>query len=94
MPGTPAGLPAGLVPSRSAEPSGHTLAESTDLGGYPPAPPGAPPGYPPGPGHGQFGRHGASSPARKPSPAKRRARRSRIAALAIVIIGVLVVGLA
>ncbi len=48
----------------------------------------------PAAGRSRSARHGTSSPARKPSRPSRRARRSRIAALAIVVIGVLVVGLA
>ncbi len=50
------------------------------------------------PGGSRPARHVAPSPAprsgRKSSPATRRAKRSRIAALAIVVVGVLVVGLA
>ncbi len=74
--------------------------------GYPPGP-GTPVDLTPGPnGTGpqpqltgaappsRPARKGPSSPARKPSPAKRRARRSRIAALVIVVVGILGVGLA
>jgi hypothetical protein len=92
-PGAPPGYPPGPVPGGP--------------GDFVPGPPG-PPGQNgtgpqpqltgaarPAPGRGRSARHGAPpSPARTPSPAKRRARRSRIAALAIVVIGVLVVGLA
>ena len=52
----------------------------------------------PAPGGGRAARHVAPGPAprpgRKSSPAIRRAKRSRIAALAIVALGVLVIGLA
>ena len=52
----------------------------------------------PAPGGGRAARHVAPGPAprpgRKSSPAIRRAKRSRIAALAIVAVGVLVIGLA
>ena len=120
VPGTPGGFPAGLVPSPSAEPSGHALTAAGDLAGLRacrtsgvPACPRAwcasrprarterhgPPaaavrGRPPAPGAGRSARHGASSPARKASAANRRAKRSRIAAVAIVVVGVLVIGLA
>jgi cell division protein FtsI/penicillin-binding protein 2 len=73
----------------------------------PPAPPGTVPPAPSGPStpsrpgsrpRGREARHVAPSPSRRPgrtsSPAVRRARRSRIAALAITAIGVLVIGLA
>jgi hypothetical protein len=85
-PGAPPRYPPGLGPGAPGD-----LAPGRNGTGPQPQLAGA---APPAPGHGQFARHGASSPARKPSPAKRRARRSRIAALAIVVIGVLVVGLA
>jgi cell division protein FtsI/penicillin-binding protein 2 len=48
----------------------------------------------PSPGRTRPTRHGAPSASRKPSPPNRRARRAKIAALAIVVVGVLVVGLA
>jgi cell division protein FtsI/penicillin-binding protein 2 len=51
----------------------------------------------PGPGGSRAARHGAPSQAARPgrkSPATRRAKRSRIAAVAIVAVGVLVIGLA
>ena len=62
--------------------------------------PGARPARParPAPGRGRAARHVAPSssgrPGRKASPATRRAKRSRIAALGIVVVGVLVIGLA
>jgi hypothetical protein len=86
-PGPGPGAPGDLMPGLNGTGPLPQLA-----GAAPPARP-VPPAFS-APGRGQPARHGASSPARKPSPAKRRARRSRIAALAIVVIGVLVVGLA
>jgi hypothetical protein len=91
-PGAPPGYPPGLGPGGPGDltPGRNGTGPQPRLAGAAlPVPPASP-----APGRGQPARHGPSSPARKPSPAKRRARRSRIAALAIVVVGVLVVGLA
>jgi hypothetical protein len=83
-PGPGPGAPGDLTPGRNG-----TGPQPQPAQPAPPVPPASS-----APGRGQAARHGPSSPARKPSPAKKRSRRSRIAALAIVVIGVLVVGLA
>jgi hypothetical protein len=108
VPGTPARLPAGFMPSPATEPPGHALAApgapaAQAVPGHIAAAPGRTGTAPrpqvtgavrPAPGRIGTARHGAPSTARKPPPTSRRAKRSRIAALAIVVIGVLVVGLA
>jgi len=89
--------PFGDIPVRNGGPP--------DLTGPPPGPPTGPPtgsraARPARPAHGRSrpARHVAPSPAarpgRKSSPAIRRARRARYAALAVVAVGVLVIGLA
>lgn len=97
----PPGEPAGHVPA----PPGDLAAYAP---GPPGTYPGAYPGYapvPPGrtqPGDGRTrpARHGAPNPGssgssvRKPAPPSRRTRRAKVAALAIAVIGVLVIGLA
>jgi hypothetical protein len=87
----PAGdLPAGLVPSPGP---GTGTGPRPQLAGTGPQPQLAGAAQP-SPGRTPPARHVAPSTARKSSPPSRRARRSKIAALAIVVIGVLVVGLA
>ncbi len=92
-PGAPPGLPPGLGPGA---PGGLPPGQA---GGLPPGQNGTGPqpqltgAALPAPGGTRSARHGAPSTARRPSPAKKRARRSRIAALAIVVIGIVVVSL-
>ncbi|MGO9190036.1 MAG: penicillin-binding transpeptidase domain-containing protein, partial [Streptosporangiaceae bacterium] len=88
VPGTPGGVPGPLggVPGQSGRPA-EPAGGPSDQNGPAPRPRTARPA-----------RHVAPSPAarpgRKSSPAIRRAKRSRIAALGIVAVGVLVIGLA
>jgi hypothetical protein len=97
----PAGdLPAALVPSAGPGPAGPGPRPQLASTGLQPQLAGTGPqpqlagAAQPSPGRTPPARHVAPSTARKSSPPSRRARRSKIAALAIVVIGVLVVGLA
>ena len=93
--------PNGNMSSQAAGPPGLNLDAPGQTAGVPDQIAGMPGlnGGPPGQnGRGRPARHVASGPAarpgRKSSPATRRRKRSRIAALVIVVVGVLITGLA
>jgi cell division protein FtsI/penicillin-binding protein 2 len=97
-------VPLGSPPSQNGTPPGSPSGPSGQNGEVPGSPGGQngtaarPPATRLVPAGSRPARHVAPSPAarpgRKSSPAVRRAKRSRIAALAIVTVGVLVIGLA